>query len=280
MKHSFDIITVAPNTMDFPMYRNNIRKFAKYANSINYVVSFNSHSKQSDVWYDCYMDTIKSDISFCNFIEADYCEANHWYDCAMKLGVKQCKSEYVLFLEPDLDIDADELFGNDCVFDYDVITIPTKKIENYRLWPAFFMTKLDLINNTRLEFDEDKNDVWNTVVLNDGVVTINKHEDKNMFFVDNFDKFTNDIINQTQNVVFTNMLGVKHFNYTHLCWNWDWCRSDRYDLVHKPQRFAKYLYDSMNYDVTYDDRYIDECEQYIHQLNTRYGIEGDMSDGR
>jgi hypothetical protein len=226
------------------------------------------------------MDTIKSDISFCNFIEADYCEAEHWYDCAMKLGVKRCKSEYVLFLEPDLDIDGDELFGNDCIFDYDVITIPTKKTENYRLWPAFFMTRFDLVKNTRLEFAQDLNDVWNTVVLDGGILTITRHEDKNMFMVDNFDKFANDIINQTKSVIFTSMLGVKHFNYTHLCWNWNWCRSGKYDLVHKPQRFVKYLSDSMNYDVKYDSRYIDECNRYIQQLRNMYGIEGDMSDGR
>jgi hypothetical protein len=30
----------------------------------------------------------------------------------------------------------------------------------------------------------------------------------------------------------------------------------------------------------YDDRYVDECKTYIEQINNRYGVVGDMSDGR
>ena len=278
---SFDIVTVAPNDLDFPMYRNNIRKFAKYATSINYVVSYNSHSKGGDDWYDCYLDTIKRDIPFCNFVSADYCEAEHWYDHAMNIAVKQCKSDYVLFIEPDLDIDADELFSNQNVFDYDVITIPTKPEEHHRLWPAFFMTKLELINKTRLQFNEGINDVWNMVILDESTNQLIFKQIKNdNISVDNFDKFTNDIIDQTKSVVFTNMLGVSHFNYTHICWNWRWCREGEYGNIHKPQRFANYLKRSIGYDVMYDDRYIDECERYIEQINNRYGVVGDMSDGR
>lgn len=278
---SFDVVTVAPNTHDFPMYRHNIRKFAKYASSINYVVSCNSHEKHTNGWYDVYLDTIKRDIPFCNFVEADYCVSDHWYDCAMKLGVSQCKSEYVLFLEPDLDIDADQLFANDRLFDHDIITIPTKQLEGHRLWPAFFMTKLELIKRTRLDFSEGYNDVWNMAIYDDVTRSIRLIKDRvDNLWVDNFDKFTNDIMNQTNNIVFTNMLGVSYYNYTHICWNYNWCRNGEYEKIHKPQRFANYLKKSIKYDVLLDSRYIDECHTYIDQLIKLYGIIGDMSDGR
>ena len=278
---SFDIVVVAPNDLDFPMFRHNLRKFAKYAANINYVISYNSHTENTDDWYDCYLDTIKQDLSFCNFLEADYCNGEHWYNLAMNMGINHCESEYVLFIEPDLDIDADALFSNPHVFDYDLITIPTKESETYRMWPAFFMTKLDLVKQTRLQFDQGENDVWNMVIHNqlNNQLTFKKHENKDML-VDNFDKFSNDIINLTQNVVFTNMLGVSHFNYTHICWNYRWCRFDEYDKLYKPQRFANYLTKSINYDVMYDNRYIDECKRYVDRIHKIYGVEGDMSDGR
>lgn len=277
---SFDIVTVAPNTHDFPMYRNNIRKFAKYASNINYVVSCNSHERHTNKWYDVYLDTIKRDISFCNFVEADYCESEHWYDHAMKSAVSLCNSEYVLFLEPDLDIDADQLFANDSIFDYDVITIPTKEPEGYRLWPAFFMTKLELIKKTRLDFAEGLTHTWNMAILENDVINFQKYQPGQLFHVDNFDKFTNDIMEQTKNIVFTNMLGVNHYNYTHICWNWNWCRIGEYHRLHKPQRFVDYLKTSLKYNVLLDDRYIKECETYINTITNIHGTIGDMSDGR
>lgn len=278
---ALDIITLAPNTHDFPMYRHNIRKFQKYVNTINYVISCNSHEKQTNKWYDIYLDTIKRDIPFCNFVEADYCEADHWKNCGLNLGIDNCKSEYVLFLEPDLDIDADQLFTNDRLFDYDVITIPTKQNESYRLWPAFFMTKLELIKRTRLDFKQGLNDVWNMVVYDSKTNSLNIHRHKQQNInVDNFDKFANDIIDQTNSVVFTNMLGVNHYNYTHICWNYNWCRDGEYGKIHKPQRFVNYLKKSIKYDVLLDGRYIDECHTYIDQLTKLYGNIGDMSDGR
>lgn len=278
---TFDIVTVAPNTHDFPMYRHNIRKFSKYATNINYVISCNSHEKHTNKWYDVYLDTIKKDISFCNFVEADYCESSHWYDCAMKLAVSQCKSEYVLFLEPDLDIDADRLFSNTSTFDYDVVTIPTKRLEGYRLWPAFFMTRLDLIKKTRLDFSEGINNVWNMAIYDETKQSIQFIRDQvDNLWVDNFDKFTNDIMEQTNNIVFTNMLGVNHFNYTHICWNWNWCRNGEFYKIHKPQRFVDYLKTSLKYNVLLDDRYIKECETYINTITNIHGTIGDMSDGR
>jgi len=279
---SFDIITLAPNTHDFPMYRNNIRKFVKYAANINYVISCNSHERNTNEWYDIYLDTIKKDIPFCNFIEADYSEADHWKNCGLNHGVANCKSEYVLFLEPDLDIDADQLFANDKLFDYDVITIPTKELEGYRLWPAFFMTKLELIKKTRLDFSEGLTHTWNKIIYDqvNNTIKFDKYQPGQLFHVDNFDKFSNDIVDQTKNIVFTNMLGVNHFNYTHICWNWNWCRNDEFYKIHKPQRFADYLKTSLKYNVLLDDRYIKECETYINTITNIHGTIGDMSDGR
>lgn len=278
---TFDIITVAPNTHDFPMYRNNIRKFAKYATNINYVISCNTHEKHTNEWYDVYLDTIKKDIPFCNFVKADYSESSHWYDCAMKLGVSQCKSEYVLFLEPDLDIDADQLFNNTSTFNYDVVTIPTKPLEGHRLWPAFFMTRLDLIKKTRLDFSEGTNNVWNMAIYDETKHSIQLIRDQvDNLWVDNFDKFTNDIMEQTKNIVFTNMLGVNHYNYTHICWNWNWCRIGEYDRLHKPQRFGQYLKKSLEYNVLLHEKYIVECHKYIDIITTKCGLDGDLSDGR
>lgn len=247
-----DIIVIAPESHDYPIFRKFLHEIKRDFNKIIYV--FTKDSSEFN-----YSSFIKDDLSFINFIHSNNKSNCDWRNVATNDGLEIVTGEKVLFIEPDFRIDRITLLNlqsnNDVISYYD---------NSFRIWPSFLIVKSELIKKTNKNFSAGYFDKITKLDSSNFKIPMIKQKvtEKNVL-VDHFGKFTSDLLEMTDDFYFLNESDTKFYHYAGITHNFSLCRANNLKHLYYPDIFLNYLKESLNCDVKHDKIFIDECLKYI-----------------
>jgi len=258
-----DIIIVAPESLDYPLFRKFLHDIKNDFNKIIYVFTKDSSSFN-------YSSFIEKDLKFVNFIYSENKPNCDWRNTATNIGLDVSTGEKVLFLEPDFRIDVNTLVNlqsnNDVISYYD---------NAFRIWPSFLIVKSQLIKKTKRDFSAG----WFEKITkldnkNFKIPMIKQKITQNNILVDHFGKFVSDLLELTDDFYFLNETNVDFYHYAGLTHNFNLCRTDNIKYLYNPSIFLNYLKECLNCDINCDincdDQFNNECIKYIELINNYF----------
>lgn len=248
-----DIIIIAPESHDYPVFRKFLHDIKNNFNKIIYVFTKNCGFN--------YSSFIKDDLYFVDFINSND-QSGNWYNQAINDGLDISTGKKVLFIEPDFRIDKSILLN--LKDDIDVVSYYDCA---FRIWPSFFMVKTELIKKTNKNFSAG---VFEKIIKLDEqnfkVPMIKQKIIQNNTLVDAFGKFTSDLLEITDDFLFLNEIGIDFYHYAGITHNFTLMRTKEYKSLFKPNEFLNYLNENLNVNVNKHPFYVEESFNFIEIL--------------
>jgi hypothetical protein len=250
-----DIIIVAPESLDYPVFRDFLHKIRRKFNKIFYVFTESSGKYN-------YSDFIKKDLLNIEFIHSHSQSNKDWRDIATNAAIDRSSSDRILFIEPDFKIQLEDLYKlpNKC----DVVSYYDS---SGRIWPSFLCVKRSILNKTDRNFSAGQFDDINKLDITTNPLTIINKKNE---LVDHFGKFTSDLLSVTKDFYFLNDNNVDFYHYAGITHNFNLLRDLNLNYIHKPSEFLNYLKDNLNINILKDTCYIEESNRYIDILENKY----------
>jgi len=255
-----DLIVVGSADCDYPIFREFLHKNFTEFNKVHYIISTpleNDHAV-GEIHLE---DFLKSDLSFANVSRIETIDNDNWHDwrsVSVNQALKSSTSEYILFIEPDFEMDIDVMKN---IPQHDVVGF--KSPGTQRTWPSFLYVKRDLIEKTSkmfsavsLEIDTEK---WENFTKSNGENIKNNY--------DHFDLFNEELEETTDDIFYLDEEKIEFVHYTGVSFNFSLCGRGQFDIVpllsDRKRSFITFLSKSINAEVQ-------QNEDWLKLMKTSY----------
>ena len=225
-----DLIATYPTNCDYPLWRKFIKDNRSYFNNV--IIAFSKGFEGFD-----YSDFVRvamsdDDVVFSN--PPSYMLMEDWRHESIHRALLFTTSDDFLFMEQDFIVDRKGLNKAKKLFlKADVVGV----YEGERLHPCFMLIKSETLRNTNLDFSV-------------------KHG-----IYDHFGRIQKDLISNSAKIEILPSNYYEHLNG--LTNNFYLISSGRLPN-YNPERFKKYIEDSLNTDIVLNDNYIKVCNNYLN----------------